>query len=82
VLGWKHYGSKNEAYKIAYEKQALASRASEHGFCQVRELPGAQAAPYRLFVLRFLPRKKGFGFSQKDRKEAKESESKSSAKLV
>jgi hypothetical protein len=73
MLGCLYYGSTNETYKIAYSQQALASCYCKHQFYEVRKLPGFKETPHRLLCLRFLPRKKGFGFDKKDRKETKES---------
>ena len=55
MLGWNHYGSTNEAHKIAYEKQALTSRAHEYEFYKVRKLQNFKKTPHRLLFVRVLP---------------------------
>jgi len=76
MLGCVYYGSTNETYKIAYGKPTFSPRFGEHELFQVRKLPSFEKTPHRLLFLRFLPWEKGFGFDKKDRKEAKESQSK------
>jgi hypothetical protein len=69
---YTHYGSTNETYKIAYEKQALTPRARLYELCQVRKLPGSKEAAHGMFGLWFLQREKGFKFSSQAGKEAEE----------
>jgi len=55
VLVCIHYGSTNEAHKIAYEEQALPSRSREHQLYQVRELQSFEETPHSMHSLRVLP---------------------------
>ena len=71
-----HYGSTNETYKIAYEKQALAPCLGEYQFYEMRELQGLEAQAHSMRFLWILPREKGAGSDKKDGKETKESKSK------
>jgi hypothetical protein len=76
VLVWIHYGSTNETYKIAYEKQAFTSRSEEYELYQVRELQDFKATSHHLRSLWFLSWEEGSRFGKKDRKEAEERKSK------
>ncbi len=82
MLLCSHYGSADEAYKIAYGKPTLASRARVRRLRQMRKLRSPEVAAYRLRRLRALPRQEGFGFDQEDGEEAEESKSGSCEELV
>jgi hypothetical protein len=68
-----HYGSTNEEHKITYGQPALASCFKKRELFQVRTLQNRQETARGLFILRFLPGKKGSGLGKKSGEEAKES---------
>jgi len=68
-----HYGSTNETYKIAYEKQAFSPRARKYEFCQVWKLPSFEKTSHSVLVLWILSWEKSNGLGKKVGKEAKES---------
>ena len=73
MLGYTHYGSTNETYKIAYGKQALASRLGRDELRQMCELLCFEAQAHCVPFLRILPRNESHRYGKKDRKETEES---------